>query len=88
MGIPAETLERMRNLPEDQITVILELIGFYDQKSKSEQPKTFINRIGDLILITPLEKAKKVFLDSFDLFTDDFMEDGRREVPDSARENL
>ena len=37
----------------------------------------FINRIGDTVLLTPKNSKLASMINSLDMFTDDFMENGR-----------
>lgn len=50
--------------------------------------KVYVNKIGDLIMLIPADKAKESFLSSFDMFSADFMSDGRYEEVKSKRELL
>lgn len=47
-----------------------------------------INRIGDIVLLMPKENKWVGFLDSLNLFSDDFMENGREEFKEQERELL
>lgn len=53
-----------------------------------DSSQVYVNRIGDVIMLIPTDKAKEFFLSSFDMFSDDFMEDGRTEEIESTREPL
>ena len=46
------------------------------------------NRIGNLVLLMPKDDPWASFMASLDLFTDDFMADGRGEVLPEARDAL
>lgn len=39
--------------------------------------QVYVNKIGDVIMLIPTDKAKESFLSSFDMFTEDYMSDGR-----------
>ncbi len=53
-----------------------------------EEDEVIINKIGNVVMITPKEKGWDIFFDSIDLFPDDFMKDGRTQNTVQARENL
>ena len=38
-----------------------------------------INRVGDSLMITPREALERMFFSGIDMFTDDFLADGRPE---------
>jgi len=44
-----------------------------------------IQRHGNVVYLFPKDKARDIFLESLDMFTDDFMEDGRNQPMDSGR---
>ena len=48
----------------------------------------FINQIGSTITLTPVSKLKESFIKGLQLFTDDFMEDGRPPQIASKRDEL
>lgn len=50
--------------------------------------KVYVNKIGDLIMLIPADKTKESFMSSFDLFSDDFISDGRANDIESKRESL
>ena len=48
----------------------------------------FINQIGSTITLTPVSKLKDSFVKGLQLFTDDFMKDGRPPQIASKRDEL
>ena len=50
--------------------------------------EVFIQKIGDVILLTPKEKAWETFLEGLNGFTEDFFQDGRRQDAEQTRELL
>ena len=55
---------------QNQVLEIPEEYSFTDEE-------VIINKIGDILLITPKSKAEDEFLAGVASFTDDFMSDGR-----------
>lgn len=47
-----------------------------------------VNKIGDLVILMPKESKWSGFLNSLELFSDDFMNDGRGETCVQERESL
>ena len=47
-----------------------------------------INKVGDIVFLMPKDNKWAGFLDSFSLFSEDFMEDGREEPQVQEREVL
>lgn len=47
-----------------------------------------INKIGDIVILMPKENKWSGFLDSLELFSDDFMNDGREQPAVQEREEL
>lgn len=47
-----------------------------------------INKVGDIVMLIPKESKWSGFLESLNLFSEDFMEDGRKEPRTQERENL
>lgn len=45
-----------------------------------------LNKIGDVLIMIPKNKAKDIFLSSLDEFTDDFMAEGRKQPLQQERE--
>lgn len=50
--------------------------------------KVFINKIGDVVILTPVKSLADAFEKGAALLTDDFLADGVLESVDSAREEL
>lgn len=50
--------------------------------------EVIINKIGDVVLLIPKENKWDGFLRSLDLFSDDFMADGRGQNPQQKREEI
>lgn len=48
----------------------------------------FINRVGNTITLTPVSKLRESFLQGLQMFTDDFMEDGRPPQIETKRDTL
>ena len=48
----------------------------------------FINRIGNTITLTPVSKLRESFLQGLQMFTDDFMKDGRPPQIETKRDTL
>ena len=44
-----------------------------------EDSEVVINRVGDSLIITPCEALERMFYSGIDMFTDDFLSDGRPE---------
>lgn len=47
-----------------------------------------VNKIGDIVMLMPKENKWSGFLSSLSLFSDDFMSDGRDQLPLQERETL
>lgn len=47
-----------------------------------------INKIGDVVILMPKEHKWSGFLNSLNLFSEDFMKDGREESAEQEREAL
>ncbi len=50
--------------------------------------EVLINRIGDVVLLMPKTSKWDSFMKAVDMFSDDFMEDGRNRQPGQERESL
>ena len=48
----------------------------------------YIQRIGDAVILVPLDKKWEVFMHGLNSFSDDFMSEGRSQGKDQERENL
>lgn len=47
-----------------------------------------VNKVGDIVLLMPKENKWAGFLNSLELFSDDFMVDGREPLESQERESL
>ena len=47
-----------------------------------------INKVGDIVILMPKENKWSAFLNSLELFSDDFMSDGREQLAVQEREAL
>lgn len=47
-----------------------------------------VNKVGDIVLLMPKENKWAGFLNSLELFSDDFMVDGREPFESQERESL
>ena len=47
-----------------------------------------VNRIGDIVLLIPKPSGWDTFMKAIDMFSDDFMQDGRDDSPAEEREAL
>ena len=47
-----------------------------------------VNRIGDIVLLMPKTNKWSSFMQAIDMFSDDFMQDGRDDSLDQEREAL
>ena len=47
-----------------------------------------INKVGDIVILMPKENKWSAFLNSLELFSDDFMSDGREQPEVQEREAL
>ena len=50
--------------------------------------EVMINKIGDIVMLMPKDNKWSGFLNSFDVFSDDFMEEGREQPVKQERESL
>ena len=48
----------------------------------------YIQRVGDAVLLFPVDKEWEVFLHGLNSFSDDFMSEGRSQGTDQEREKL
>lgn len=53
-----------------------------------DNQEVYINKVGDTLMITPVNSLKATFLKSLTMFTDDFLEDGRPEELPNERIEL
>lgn len=47
-----------------------------------------INKLGDIVILMPKESRWSGFLNSLEMFSDDFMKDGREQPVEQERETL
>lgn len=47
-----------------------------------------VNKIGDIVILMPKENKWSGFLNSIEIFSDDFMADGRKQPIPQERESL
>ena len=47
-----------------------------------------VNKIGDIVILMPQNNKWSGFLSCFDMFSNDFMEEGREQPKEQARESL
>jgi len=43
--------------------------------------EVYVKKYGDVVYLFPKEKSWEIFLNSLDMFSDDFMADGRNQPP-------
>ncbi len=55
---------------------------------KLDDSEVIINRIGDSLVITPKASVKNAFLSGLQMFSDDFLADGRPEEVSNRRVEL
>jgi antitoxin VapB len=48
----------------------------------------YIRKVGDAVILFPLDKGWEIFLHGLDSFSDDFMSEGRSQGTDRKREVL
>ena len=53
-----------------------------------QEEEVFINRIGELVMIVPKKNPLAGVSASLDIFTDDFMKEGRKDLQPEERELL
>lgn len=51
-----------------------------------DNDEVILNKIGDVLIVIPKNKAKEIFLSSLDQFSDDYMSDGRNQPSQQERE--
>ena len=66
-------IAKLLKIGQNQVLEIPEEYSFTDEE-------VIINKIGDILLITPKSRAKDVFLAGAVSFTEDFMTDGRNQL--------
>ncbi|WP_411824614.1 type II toxin-antitoxin system antitoxin VapB [Leptospira sp. 'Mane'] len=50
--------------------------------------EVFIQKVGDAVILVPKNKVWNAFLDGLNGFTDDFLKEGRSELPESERDSF
>lgn len=50
--------------------------------------EVMVNRIGDIVILMPKNNKWASFMSAIEMFSADFMEDGRADDSDQERENL
>ena len=50
--------------------------------------EVYINKIGDMVILIPKEERWSSFRSAIDMFSDDFMADGRADQTTAKREEL
>lgn len=53
-----------------------------------DSDEVFINRVGDAIILTPIDRAKDVYREGISGFSNDFLAGGRPEQIPAKREDL
>ena len=48
--------------------------------------EVFIQKVGDAVILVPKNKAWNTFLDGLNGFTEEFLREGKLDLPDSERE--
>ena len=48
----------------------------------------FVNRVGNTVTLTPVSKLRESFVQGLQMFTEDFMEDGRPPQIETERDTL
>jgi len=48
--------------------------------------EVYIQKVGDAVILVPKNKAWNTFLDGLNGFTDDFLKEGKIDLPESERE--
>ena len=55
---------------------------------KFNSEKVYIQRVGDAVILLPVDKQWEVFLHGLNGFSDDFMSEGRQQGADQERDEL
>lgn len=58
------------------------------KECRFEGDEVAVNKVGDIVILMPKENKWSGFLSSFDMFSEDFMQDGREQPAGQERENL
>ena len=52
------------------------------------EDEVFVNKVGEIVMLIPKKLKWSVFLNGLDMFSDDFMVDGREPQMEQERESL
>ncbi len=58
------------------------------KECRFEGDEVAVNKIGDIVILLPKENKWSGFLQSLEMFTDDFMKDGREQPGAQERDSL
>lgn len=58
------------------------------KECRFDSNEVMIHKIGDIVLLIPKDAKWDSFLRALDLFSDDFMEEGRADTNEQRREEL
>jgi antitoxin VapB len=58
------------------------------KECRFSENEVILNKIGDVVILTPKENKWQGFMQSLELFSDDFMQDGRQQNAYEERESL
>ena len=58
------------------------------KECRFEGDEVAVNKVGDIVILMPKENKWSGFLSSFDLFSKDFMQDGREQPAGQERDSL
>ena len=58
------------------------------KECRFEGDEVAVNKIGDIVILLPKENKWSGFLQSLEMFTDDFMKDGREQPGAQERESI
>lgn len=58
------------------------------KECRFEGDEVAVNKIGDIVILLPKENKWSGFLQSLEMFTDDFMKDGREQPGVQERDSL
>ena len=50
--------------------------------------EVMVNKIGDIVMLVPKDEKWKTFMAAIDMFSDNYMEDGRADQGSQERESL
>ncbi len=58
------------------------------QECHISEDEVFVNKVGEIVMLIPKSFEWGGFLNSLNMFSDDFMEDGREQETEQERETL